>query len=54
MASWALDIFLGHEIEQTVTVGDIEALSGQLARFQSPRASAPRSTRGRSVTKNVR
>src|ERR1043166_9672042 len=34
MASWTLDIFFGQEIEQMVTVRDIEALSGQLARIR--------------------
>jgi NADH dehydrogenase len=35
MASWTLDIFFGQEIEQMVTVRDIEALSGQLARIRA-------------------
>jgi NADH dehydrogenase len=35
MASWTLDIFFGQEIEQIVTVRDIEALSGQLARTRA-------------------
>jgi NADH dehydrogenase len=35
MASWTLDIFFGQEIEQTISVRDIEALSGQLARVRA-------------------
>src|SRR5215475_459979 len=35
MASWALDIFFGQEIEQMITIRDIEALSGQLARIRA-------------------
>jgi NADH:quinone reductase (non-electrogenic) len=35
MASWTLDIFFGQEIEQMVTIRDIEALSGQLARIRA-------------------
>jgi hypothetical protein len=35
MASWTLDIFFRQEIEQMVTVRDIEALSGQLARIRA-------------------
>jgi hypothetical protein len=35
MTSWTLDIFFGQEIEQMVTVRDIEALSGQLARIRA-------------------
>src|SRR6476660_1205703 len=35
MASWTLDIFFGQEIEQTISVGDIDALSGQLARVRA-------------------
>jgi NADH dehydrogenase len=35
MASWTLDIFFGQEIEQMITVRDIEALSGQLARIRA-------------------
>jgi NADH:quinone reductase (non-electrogenic) len=35
MSSWTLDIFFGQEIEQMVTVRDIEALSGQLARIRA-------------------
>jgi len=34
MVSWTLDLFFGQEIEQMVTVRDIEALSGQLARIR--------------------
>jgi len=35
MASWTLDIFFGQEIEQTISVRDIEALSAQLARVRA-------------------
>jgi NADH:quinone reductase (non-electrogenic) len=35
MASWTLDLFFGQQIEQMITVRDIEALSGQLARTRA-------------------
>ncbi|HEY2047656.1 MAG TPA: FAD-dependent oxidoreductase, partial [Candidatus Udaeobacter sp.] len=35
MASWTLDIFFGQEIEQMITVRNIEELSGQLARTRA-------------------
>jgi NADH:ubiquinone reductase (H+-translocating) len=35
MASWTLDLFFGQEIEQMVTIRDIEALSAQLARIRA-------------------
>jgi NADH dehydrogenase len=35
MVSWTLDLFFGREIEQMVTVRDIEAFSGQLARIRA-------------------
>jgi NADH:ubiquinone reductase (H+-translocating) len=35
MTSWTLDLFFGQEIEQMITVRDIEALSGQLARIRA-------------------
>jgi NADH dehydrogenase len=35
MASWTLDLFFGQEIEQMVTIRDIEELSGQLARTRA-------------------
>jgi hypothetical protein len=35
MASWTLDLFFGQQIEQMITVRDIEALSGQLARIRT-------------------
>jgi NADH:quinone reductase (non-electrogenic) len=41
MASWALDIFFGQEIEQMITIRDIEALSGQLARIRIRTKSGP-------------
>jgi NADH dehydrogenase len=51
MASWTLDIFFGQEIEQMITVRDIEALSGQLARIRA-RAKQTRSTNDTSVLAN--
>jgi NADH dehydrogenase len=41
MASWALDIFFGQEIEQMITVRDIDTLSGQLARIRTRPKQAP-------------
>ena len=35
MVSWTLDLFFGQEIEQMITVRDIEALGGQLARVRA-------------------
>src|SRR5215468_7741277 len=35
MTSWALDIFFGQEIEQMITVRDIDTLSGQLERIRA-------------------
>ena len=35
MASWTLDIFFGQDIEQMITVRDIDTLSGQLARIRA-------------------
>jgi NADH dehydrogenase len=35
MASWTLDIFFGQEIEQMITVRDIEALGAQLERIRA-------------------
>src|SRR5215469_1205441 len=35
MASWTLDIFFGQEIEQMITIRDIEALSAQLDRIRA-------------------
>jgi NADH dehydrogenase len=35
MASWTLDLFFGQEIEQTISVGDVEAFSAQLARVRA-------------------
>ena len=43
MASWTLDLFFGQQIEQMITVRDIEALSGQLARIRA-RTKQARST----------
>jgi NADH:quinone reductase (non-electrogenic) len=49
MASWALDIFFGQEIEQLITVRDIEAISGRLARI---RARTKQATSAASVLAN--
>jgi NADH dehydrogenase len=35
VASWTLDLFFGQEIEQTISVRDIDALSAQLARVRA-------------------
>src|ERR1700756_311432 len=35
MASWTLDLFFGQEIEQTISVRDVEDLSAQLARVRA-------------------
>ena len=35
MASWTLDIFFGQEIEQMITLRDVEALSSQWARIRA-------------------
>ena len=51
MSSWTLDIFFGQEIEQMVTVRDIEALSGQLARIRA-RTKEATSTSAASVLAN--
>jgi hypothetical protein len=41
--SWTLDLFFGQEIEQMITVRDIEALSSQMARVRA-RTKQARST----------
>jgi NADH dehydrogenase len=51
MASWTLDLFFGQEIEQMVTVRDIEELSAQLARVRA-RTKQASSTRAASVLAN--
>ena len=48
MASWTLDLFFGQQIEQMITVRDIEAFSGQLARIRE-RTKHARSTSAASV-----
>jgi NADH dehydrogenase len=48
MASWALDIFFGQEIEQMITIRDIDTLSGQLERIRA-RAMQAKSTSTASV-----
>jgi len=35
MASWMLDLFFGQEIEQTISIHDIDTFSGQLARVRA-------------------
>src|SRR6266850_3444592 len=51
MVSWTLDLFFGREIEQTISVRDVEALSGQLARVRA-RIKLARSTSAASVLVN--
>src|SRR4030095_10171697 len=51
MARWTLDLFFGQEIEQMISVRDIEALSGQLARTRA-RTKDARSTSTASVLAN--
>jgi NADH:ubiquinone reductase (H+-translocating) len=51
MVSWTLDLFFGQEIEQMITVRDIEELSGQLARIRA-RTKGARSTSAASVLAN--
>jgi NADH dehydrogenase len=51
MVSWTLDLFFGQEIEQMITVRDIEALSGQLARIRA-RTKQTRSTTAASALAN--
>jgi NADH dehydrogenase len=48
MVSWTLDLFFGQEIEQMITVRDIEALSAQVARIRA-RAKQVSSTSAASV-----
>jgi NADH dehydrogenase len=48
MVSWTLDLFFGREIEQTISVRDVEALSAQLARVRA-RIKLARSTSAASV-----
>jgi len=51
MVSWTLYLFFGQGIEQMITVRDIEALSGQLARIRA-RTKQARSTTATSVLAN--
>ena len=51
MVSWSFDLFFGREIEQMITVRDIEELSGQLARIRA-RARQASSTSTGSVLAN--
>jgi hypothetical protein len=51
LASWTLDLFFGQEIEQTISVRDVEALSAQLARVRA-RIKLARSTSAASVLAN--
>src|SRR2546430_7228730 len=51
MVSWTLDLFFGQEIEQMITLRDIEELSGQLARTRA-RTKEARSTSAASVLAN--
>jgi NADH:ubiquinone reductase (H+-translocating) len=51
MLSWILDLFFGREIEQLITVRDVETLSHRLARIRA-RAKQARSTSATSVLAN--
>ena len=51
MVSWTLNLFFGQEIEQMITVRDIETLSGQLARIRA-RTKQTGSTSAASVPAN--
>jgi NADH dehydrogenase len=51
MASWTLDLFFGQDIEQMVTVRDIEALGSQMARIRA-RTKQARSTSAASMLAN--
>jgi NADH:ubiquinone reductase (H+-translocating) len=51
MGSWTLDLFFGQEIEQTISVRDIDALSGQLGRVRA-RMKLAKSTSVASVLAN--
>jgi hypothetical protein len=51
MASWTLDLFFGQEIEQMITLRDVEGLSSQWARIRA-RAKQTRSTSAASVLAN--
>jgi NADH:quinone reductase (non-electrogenic) len=51
MGSWTLDLFFGQEIEQTISVRDIDAFSGQLARVRA-RMKLAKSTSAASVLAN--
>jgi NADH dehydrogenase len=51
MASWTLDLFFGQEIEQMISLRDIEALSGQLTRVRA-RTKQTKSTSAASVLAN--
>jgi NADH:ubiquinone reductase (H+-translocating) len=45
MVSWTLDLFFGQEIEQMITVRDIEELSGQMARVRARTKSGSEETK---------
>jgi NADH dehydrogenase len=51
VASWTLDLFFGQEIEQTISVSDVEAFSAQLARVRA-RIKLAKSTSAASVLAN--
>jgi NADH dehydrogenase len=51
MASWTLDLFFGQEIEQTISVSDVEAFSAQLGRIRA-RIKLAKSTSAASVLAN--
>jgi hypothetical protein len=51
MVSWTLDLFFGQEIEQMITLRDVEELSSQWARIRA-RAKQTESTSAGSVLAN--
>ena len=52
MASWTLDIFFGQDIEQMITIRDIDTLSGQLARIRARAKQAALTAASSSVLAN--
>ena len=38
MTAWTLDVFFGSEIEQVITVRDVDKLSDRLSRIRKPAA----------------
>jgi NADH dehydrogenase len=46
IAAWTLDLFFGREIEQMITVRDVEMLTARLSRVRNERHEAPGSSSG--------